>query len=87
MARIEQLPKVQVEATLIISEEELAALEALSSYGTDTFLYWFYKTLGKHYLSPHENGLRSLFDAVRGKAPTILKRAQNARAAFTDTAS
>lgn len=49
---------------LELNEEEAKALNALTLYGTDSFLNMFYKQLGKHYLKPYENGLRSLFDGI-----------------------
>jgi hypothetical protein len=51
--------------TLVLSESEMRALDALAGYGDDAFLKAFYKDLGTHYLKPHEAGLRSLFAAIR----------------------
>lgn len=52
-----------IEATL--TEGDLRALTALTLYGTDSFLEVFYKTLGKHYLQPHEKELRALFEKIQ----------------------
>ena len=48
-----------------LNEHEVAALDALAIYGTDSFLKVFYEKMGKHYLEPHESGLKSLFEKVK----------------------
>jgi hypothetical protein len=78
-------PRVVVETTMVLSEDEVAALEALAGYGTEEFLRVFYERLGKNYLRPHEAGLRSLFATIRRDAPTILHGAKKARAALGAT--
>jgi hypothetical protein len=60
--------RVETVCTLDLTDEEVKALDALVGYGADSFLRVFYQQLGKSYLSPHEAGLRSLFEAVRGCA-------------------
>lgn len=82
MAKIEHLPEIKLELRLILSEEEAAALAAIAGYGTDAFLTVFYENLGKSYLEPHEEGLRSLFDSVFSKIPSFLERTEKARAEF-----
>ncbi len=83
MAKLVQQPTVNVEVRLVINEAEARALDALAGYGTEPFLKTFYEHMGKHYLQPHENGLRSLFDAVREHVGPILDRLDKARKAFT----
>lgn len=70
---------VTVDATLDLSEGELAALDALAGYGTDPFLKTFYKEMGEAYLKPHERHLRSLFEKIKEVAPPALRRAQEMR--------
>lgn len=65
--------------TLLLTEEEVRALSVLPSYGTDSFLECFYTKLGKHYLSPHEKGLRSLFETIKKELPKHLKKADEVR--------
>jgi len=67
MAEIKILSKVEMnfEVLLKLSEEEARALEAIVGYGADKFVEWFYKNHGKHYLQPHEKGMRSLFSTCR----------------------
>lgn len=72
---------LQTMHTLMLSEVEARALEALAGYGADAFLEVFYKHMGKHYLQPHESGLRSLFDSISGLRYG-LKQADQARAVF-----
>ena len=82
MSRLIQQPKVEVSATIKLTETELRALEALVGYGTDSFLEIFYKHMGKHYLQPHEAGIKSLFDVIRTDLNPILQRADAAKKAF-----
>lgn len=84
--RLIQHSRVSVEVSVMLTEDELAALEALAGYGADAFLTVFYERLGAHYLRPHEAGLRSLFVAV-GEAKSILVRARKAREAFAHNAT
>ncbi len=65
MAFIEGRPKVEMRITLVLSEAEASALDAIAGYGTDSFLKVFYEHMGKAYLQPYESGLRSLFDSVQ----------------------
>lgn len=82
MGKLQQhSPKVEVSATLTLTEEEMRAFDALVGYGVDAFLKVFYEHLGKSYMERHEAGLRSLF-ATQGIA-TILRRADAARQAFS----
>lgn len=59
---------ISAELTLTISEEELRALDALAGYGDDAFIKAFYKVMGESYLKPHERGLRTFLDSIRGCA-------------------
>ena len=56
---------ITVKASIDLNESQMRALEALVGYGTETFLQAFYEKLGKVYLSPHEHGLRTLFEQIR----------------------
>lgn len=83
MAEILQKTKVEVSATMQFSEAELRALDALVGYGVEGFLKVFYEKMGKHYMQPHEDGLRLLFKSVREIVPGILSRTDDARRVFT----
>lgn len=72
-------PIVTVEATMTLDEGELAALDALVGYGTDSFLKVFYEKMGESYLKPHEKSLRSLFEKVRQTAPAPLAHVRQMR--------
>ena len=87
MAKIVQQSKVEVSATFVLGEQEMRALDALAGYGTDAFLKVFYKEMGEHYVKPHEQGLRTLFESIRDNIPYILRRADKARAAFVKAGS
>lgn len=82
MAEIVQRPKVEVTATMLFSEVELRALDALVGYGVDPFLKVFYEKMGKHYMQPHEAGLRSLFESISKAVPGILSRTDDAHRVF-----
>lgn len=74
--------KVELIATVVLNESEMAALDAIAGYGVDDFLRVFYSRLGETYLKPHEAGLRSLFATIRDEVPGLLSRARKAREAF-----
>lgn len=82
MSRLTQMPRIELDVALKLNESEVRALEALAGYGTDAFLEVFYTHMGRHYLKPHEAGLRSLFDTIRSELPSIIKRHKAARTAF-----
>lgn len=79
---LKKTTEVKVSLVLELDEQEMAALEALTSYGTNQFLKMFYAHLGRHYLTPYEAGLRSLFETIRKEVPPILSRAATARIAL-----
>lgn len=82
MSRLTQMPRIELDVALKLNESEVRALEALAGYGTDAFLEVFYTHMGRHYLKPHEAGLRSLFETIRSELPSIIKRHKAARTAF-----
>lgn len=67
---------------LELNEDEVRALEALAGYGADNFLKVFYEHLGKHYMEPHEKGLRSLFEAIRTQLSPEIHEMDNVRKAI-----
>lgn len=77
--------KVEISATLELTQAEIGALDALAGYGTDTFLKVFYERMGKAYLQPYEAGLKSLFAKVRGCADGMEHLKQNAEAVLRGT--
>jgi len=74
--------KITTNIKITLNENEARALEALAGYGDDSFLEMFYKQLGKHYMAPHESGLRSLFQGIRDNLPRELKKVDQARKAI-----
>ena len=85
MAKIHQVPTIKLEVTLKLDEGEARALEALMGYGVDIFLKVFYEHIGKHYLSPYEDGLRRLFSSdTRMVLNAVLTRKNKAEKAFKD---
>ena len=55
---------MEFSTTLTINETEIRALDALVGYGAEAFLKAFKERLGEAYISPHEEGIRSLFSAI-----------------------
>lgn len=67
---------------LKLTESEARALDALVGYGFDAFIKVFYAHMGKHYMQPHEDGLKSLFESVRAEIPKHLNRINKTREIF-----
>ena len=67
--------KTQINHTITfeVSESEARALEAMVGYGFDAFKNVFYEKLGKHYMQPHEAGLKSLFSTITKNVNKSLK--------------
>lgn len=90
MAKVIGYGKVTGEVTLVLTEEEAGALDALVGYGFEPFRDAFYEKLGKEklgkaYLQPYEKGLKSLFETVRsgeGSVSHFLQQLKLARAVF-----
>ena len=84
MAQVKPTSTIELEITLKISEVEARALEAMVGYGPDEFMKVFYDDLGKHYLGPHEHGMREFFKTVNANIHTPLARINKARKAFNE---
>lgn len=67
---------------LELTEGEAAALAAVCGYGPSEFIAWFYRNLGKHYLQPHQQHIKTLFDKAR-KLDTAIKQIDKARQQIT----
>lgn len=83
MSRITQRPSINLDVSIKLTESEVRALDALAGYGADAFLTEFYQKMGRHYMEPHEAGLRSLFDTIRSELPPIMRRLDAAKQAFS----
>ena len=84
MAEIDFKLQMDVKVTLELNSREAAALGALAGYGTDEFLKIFYKHMGQAYLKPYEQGLRSLFRAVRGADTAVSGQLGDVRKAIAE---
>lgn len=73
---------MQFSITLELTEVEARALEAIVGYGTKSFLEVFYKSLGKHYLQPHEKGVEQLFATIKQELPSHLNKIDECRKVF-----
>lgn len=61
-----------VDVKLTLGEAE--ALKAMASYNTRDFLDALYEKLGKSYIQPHEEDLKSLFSTIKQTLPAEIKR-------------
>lgn len=82
ISRLRQAPRVELDVDIRLTMHEVLALEALVGYGIEGFLKVFYEQMGRHYLEPHEKGLRSLFDTINHDLAPLKDRAENAWRAF-----
>jgi hypothetical protein len=82
MAKIVGNPTISLSITFQLDEQEARALDALVGYGDDAFVKAFYEKLGKHYMTPHEIGLRNFFKSVRSQLPGVLSRLDAARKVY-----
>lgn len=76
--------RIEFTCTLTLSETEIRALDALTGYGVEGFLTTFYEKMGKHYMQPHEAGMRSLFKTVGAQVSGPLKDIDRARRDLSD---
>lgn len=70
---------ITYQATIILSEVEARALDAICSYGTEDFIKKFYQHFGTSYLKNHEAGVHSLFNTIRQTMPPQLSVIDTAR--------
>lgn len=67
---------------LFLNESETRALDALAGYDIEKFLKVFYQEMGKHYLQPHEKGLRELFARINKECRPVISVIDEARDAL-----
>jgi hypothetical protein len=84
MAKVIGKPTVSLNLWLEINEAEAHALDALTGYNIDEFIAVFKEKLGRAYLEPHEDALRSLFEYLHQTLPGHLSKASRARQAFKE---
>lgn len=82
MAEFKLQATVKFQVYVALDEPQARALEALAGYGADEFIRQFYEHLGRHYMEPHEDGLRSLLKEIRRVIPAQLKQVDRAREAL-----
>lgn len=51
---------------LELTEEEVRALDGIFGYDPNVFMRVFYEKMGRAYVEPYENGVRSLHKTIRG---------------------
>jgi len=83
VAQLEAKSTIKARIVLALDEEEARALEAIFGYNDDEFLKVFYERMGRNYLEPHEEGFRTLSKSLKTILGQELKKADNAREAFS----
>lgn len=83
MAKLNSHPVIHLSITLELTEEEARALEALASYGADTFLTHFKQTISANFARDHGSAVRSLFASARTILPEYFARLDAARREFS----
>jgi hypothetical protein len=73
---------VSFDVHVTLTEPEARALLALTAYGTDDFLKFFYQHMGQSCLGPHEAGLRTLFETSKLVISPLLKQVSAGRDAM-----
>lgn len=81
MATVHPKPTISFSVTLHMNESEARALDAIVGYGFDSFYDHFTK-LGTHYIGPHKEGCRTLFESVRQALPSALANIDESRKAL-----
>jgi hypothetical protein len=75
---------VDVKVTLELNESEVRALDGIFGYNVDHFLKCFYEKCGKAYVQPHEAGVRSLHETIRGVLSAPLAQIDKCRRGMHD---
>ena len=75
---------IEFKINFILTKSEAQALDGLARYGIEPFLKVFYEKMGKHYLQPHEAGLRSLFERIMKELPQEVKKIEAATKAINE---
>lgn len=84
--KISTKASVSFSVTLELNEQAARALDAMAGYGADKFLEVFYEKLGRHYMRPHEQGLRELLKITKNELPSQLRAIDEARKVLIDEA-
>lgn len=84
MKQIQPITDINIDFSikLILTVHEAEALDALTEYDINAFLDVFYKHLGKEYLKPNEDGIRSLFAKVKKYLPGEIGKIEKATVAI-----
>lgn len=80
MARLHTTLRLEMTANITLTEAEVMALDGIFGYGADAFLKAFYREMGRAYVEPYENGVRSLHNELRGKLTPIIAEMKEIRA-------
>lgn len=76
--------KASLSVTLELNEAEVRALAGIFGYNVDAFLKVFYERMGKVYVQPHEAGVRSLHETIRGVMSKPIAEIDRARKAMNE---
>ena len=77
--------EVKPRILLQLTEAEARALDGIFGYNVDAFLKVFYERMGKAYVEPHEEGVRSLHKTIRAILAGPLRELDDVRSKIRDT--
>lgn len=78
---------VDAKVTLVLTEKEARALDGIFGYSVEQFLKVFYEKMGAAYVKPHEEGVRTLHETIRGQLSEPLALIDKARRQVTEALS
>lgn len=80
MAKVNRFA-VSTKLTVILEldEIEVRALDGIFGYDVNAFLKVFYERMGQSYVKPHEAGVRSLHETIRGVLAGPISEVDEAR--------
>jgi len=84
MEKINSTSQMDFQVILKLNEQEARALNAITVYGVKNFLKAFYKEMGKTYLEPNEQGIKSLFETISSELPKHLSKFDKCRKTWKD---
>lgn len=79
MEVVKTVVKIDCDIHIKLTYEEAAALIDIVGYGAEPFLNAFKEHLGKHYITKHQDGIRSLFPKIWDKLPKQLYQVEEIR--------
>lgn len=84
MNKLVPIAEVKFSCVLHLGEDEIMALDGIFGYSVDAFLKEFYRVMGRAYVEPYEEGVRTLHESVRAQLGPIATEIKRARKVLAD---